>query len=330
MMPALRRLALGFPIDWSHRRAYGFPSSSSGDLGTYYVEWDPREGIFGEDWDKARRDENGVICDGPGYHAIRISQYALHLYGRWSREADAQAREGFLQHAVWLRDAQQRCGEIEGMYCFGFPWTKYGAGSGWRSAMAQGEAISVLLRAAQLAPGSGFDSAAARAAEPFKRAIEHGGVVWRDDRNAFFEEVANEHAAHILNGCIFAFWGLWELHCRRNEPWEATLLERVSTTLQKWLPVYDTGWWSRYSLLRAASGRPHVATLKYHAFHIAQLRVLGAMLNESRFVTVADRWENYIDDPRSRRRVVFDAAVSLYDRARAFDTIARGARAEVA
>jgi len=330
MMPVLRRLALGFPTDWSHRRPYDLPSADFPTPGPYYVEWDPREGVFGEDWNSALRDQDGVLYDRFGYHAIRICQYALHLYSAWLRTGNEEVREAFFNQAGWLRDKQQRRKDVDGLYLFSFPWPKYGAGPGWCSAMAQGEAISVLLRAEHLRPGAGFGDAAARAAEPFKRTIERGGVVWTGERGVFFEEVANEHAAHILNGCIFAFWGLWELHQARRELWETRLLERATDTILRWLPLYDTGWWSRYSLQRTASGRPHVATLKYHAFHVAQLRVLASMLREPRFSNVADRWEGYIDDKRSRKRLIMDAAVSLYDRARSYDTIARGARADIA
>lgn len=329
MISAIRRLALAFPADWSHRRACELPSGGV-DPGPYYVRWDPRDGIFGEDWDVATHDRNGVLCDGPGYHPIRIAQYALHLHDAWLRDGSDAALARFGMQARWLRDEQRRRGRVSGLYVFDFPWLKYGAGAGWSSAMAQGEAISVLLRAERLEADAGFGEAAARAAEPFKYAIEQGGVVWVDRADAFFEEVANEHAAHILNGCIFAFWGLWELHRVRGEAWESTLLDRVSATLLRWLPRYDTGWWSRYSLLRTANGRPHVATLKYHAFHVAQLRVLAAMLNEPRFAEVADRWEGYIDDKRSRKRLIAETAISLYDRARASDTIAGGARSGVA
>ena len=328
-MSALRRLALGFPTEWSHRRTFELPSSGV-ELGPYYVRWDAGGGIFGEDWNKAARDREGILCDGPGYHPIRIAQYALHLHGEWLRDGFGETRARFVQQACWLRDGQRRRENVDGMYVFDFPWPKYGAGPGWTSAMAQGEAISVLLRAEHLEPGAGFGEAAERAAEPFKYTIDRGGVVWRGRNDAFFEEVANEHAAHILNGCIFAFWGLWELHERRGEPWEAELLERVSGTLLRWLPRYDTGWWSRYSLMRTAAGRPHVATLKYHAFHIAQLRVLAAMLGEPRFEEFANRWERYIDDKGSRKRLIAETAISLYDRALSGDTVAGGARAEVA
>lgn len=326
----LKRIGLGFPTSWSHRRAYNLPCSTAGGAAPYYVEWEPHGGLFGEDWDTTPLDARGVLCDRIGYHPIRIAQYALHLHGRSCTGGDSSLRERFLAQARWLRDNQRRRGRIGGLYVFGFPWQKYGAGEGWHSAMAQGEAVSVLLRAEHVMPGGGFGDAASAAALPFKYRIEDGGVVWSHGEDAFFEEVANEYAAHILNGCIFAFWGLWELQRERPEPWHEEVLGRVSDTIVRWLPRYDTGWWSRYSLLRSAAGRPHVATLKYHAFHIAQLRVLAVMLGEPRVSEVAERWAGYVESADSRRRVLVDAAVSLYDRARSQDTVGGGARADVA
>ncbi len=329
MTPTLRRIALGFPTDWSHRRPYNLPSGAGG-LGPYYVEWDPGHGVFGEDWERGRRDADGVLRDAVGYHPIRIAQFSLHLNASLGREGGTQLRDRFIAQARWLRDNQCRRGEVDGLYAFGFPWTKYGVDAGWTSAMAQGEAISVLLRAERVHAGQGFGDAACRAAEPFKATIEVGGVVWKNGSVAFLEEVAAPHSAHILNGCIFALWGLWELHAERGQAWEERLIACVRDTILHWLPLYDTGWWSRYSLMRTPSGRPHVATLKYHAFHIAQLRVLAAMFDEPRFARTADQWEGYIDDGGARRRLLLDAALSLYSRARTEDTVDGGSRADVA
>lgn len=327
MNAVLQRLALGFPTHWTHRRRYDLPVPGN-PLDRYYVHWDARNGVFGEHWDAEPRDRAGVLCGSPGYHPIRIAQYALHEYRLWLQNGDEGSFSSFMAQAFWLRNAQRRVENVDGIYAFGFPWRKYGAPAGWRSAMAQGEAISVLLRAERFAPSLGYGDAAVCAAEPFRYSIDRGGVVYDAGDDAFFEEVASENAAHILNGCIFAFWGLWELQQVAPERWRATLLERVCRTLVRSISRYDTGWWSRYSLLRSASGRPHVATLKYHAFHIAQLRVLAEMVDEPRFADVSQRWETYVNSARSRRRLLGDAALSVCERALGFDTIGGGARPE--
>jgi D-glucuronyl C5-epimerase C-terminus len=325
-MTALRRMALGFPLTWSHRRPYSLHGLSEPGAGPYYVEWDPGEGVYGEDWHGAPRDGEDVLLSAPAraYHPIRIAQFALHRFDLWYFTRDSTARADFLAQARWLRDKQQSDG-VRGLYRFDFPWRKYGAAAGWCSAMAQGEAISVLLRADAAAPWSGYGDAAVRAAEPFFSDIADGGVVWRSGRDVFFEEIANEHAAHVLNGCIFALWGVWELWKRSGDDRLAPVVESCVDTLRRWVSRFDTGWWTRYSLMLTAGHKAHVATLKYHQFHIAQMHVLAQMFGEPQFEEAARRWESYVDRPASRSRVLASALRSLPERFSGRDGVSGGA-----
>jgi hypothetical protein len=326
---ALKRLAIGFPLQWSHRRACSLAAIAQPGKAPYFIEWDPSDGVYGEDWTNAPRDPRGVLLVGPSrwYHPILISQFALHRFCVWHSTRDAKALNDFLAQAAWLRDHQSADG-VPGLYRFEFPWVKYGASVGWCSAMAQGEAISALLRADRLAPGQGFGEAAVRASLPFYADIGRGGVAWRDDRDCFFEEIANEHAPHVLNGCIFALWGLWELWKVTGDANAARLTDACVKTLREWLPQFDTGWWTLYSLMRSAARSPHVATLKYHQFHIAQMRVLAAMFRDETFAQAASRWGSYAESPASRARVLAAALTSLPERALGYDTVGRGAAVE--
>lgn len=325
-MSVLRRLSLGFPLNWSHQRVWSFDSVCNPGEGSYFVDWDPGSGTYGEDFDGAARDARGVLLFGPhgDYHPIRIAQFALHRFGVWRYSNERVARADFMAQATWLRDRQQRDG-APGLYRFEFPWTKYGAPPGWSSAMAQGEAISVLLRADAIDPRGGFGDAALRASLPFRADIEHGGVVWHSADELFLEEIANEHAPHVLNGCIFALWGVWELWMRTGEPWLQPLIERCVATLRSWVPRFDTGWWTLYSLLMSAGDQPHLATLKYHRFHIAQMRVLARMFDEPLFDETASRWTSYVESPECRARLLRGTICSLPERLLKRDTVLGGA-----
>jgi D-glucuronyl C5-epimerase C-terminus len=329
-MSLLRRLALGFPRDWTHRRGWSLDAIREPGAAPYFIEWDPGSGVYGEDFTTAPRGAEGELLFGDqgSIHPIRMAQFALHRYSIWQATGDAEARADFFAQAQWFRDRGDD-GPIPGLYVFDFPWDKYGAGSGWTSAMAQGEAISVLLRAEHHEPGSGFGDAARRAAQPFRAEIGEGGVVWRSGHDVFFEEVANSSAPHILNGCIFALWGVWELWQRTGEAWLGELVQQCVETLGRWLALYDTGWWSLYSLMRSASGQPHLATLKYHEFHIAQLQVLAAMFSEPMFKATAARWAEYEHRPSSRRRLIRTTLQSLPERLLGRDCVAGGAKVAV-
>ena len=326
-MSLARRLAIGFPLARSHPRRYRLDSIANPGGGAYFIEWDPGGGTYGEDWTAAPRDRQGVLLTGARrhYHPIRIAQFALHRFGVWLSTGNAVARDDVIAQAAWLRDGQQPDG-VGGSYRFEFAWTKYGAGAGWSSAMAQGEAISVLLRAERLEPGAGFADAAVRAAAPFRTEIDRGGVLWASGDDVFFEEIANRHAPHVLNGCIFALWGLWELSQLGHERWLDESVQRCVQTLIRWLPRFDTGWWTLYSLMRSAAGRPHLATLKYHEFHVAQMRVLSEMFGEPAFTDAAQRWASYTQTRRSWARLLHATLGSLPERFLGHDTVLGGAR----
>jgi heparosan-N-sulfate-glucuronate 5-epimerase len=325
-MSLLRRLSLGFPTSWSHQRVWSLDSVCRPGEGTYFVDWDPGSGTYGEDFDGAPRDEAGVLLSGPrgDYHPIRIAQFALHRFGIWRSADERAARSDFLAQAKWLRDRQEADG-TPGLYRFDFPWARYGAAPGWSSAMAQGEAISVLLRAHAIDPRGGFGDAAVRASLPFQSSVAGGGVVWRSGDEVFLEEIANEHAPHVLNGCIFALWGLWELWMSVGDRSLQPLIERCVTTLRRWLPRYDTGWWTLYSLMMSANDQPHIATLKYHRFHIAQMRVLARMFDEPLFDDTASRWTSYVESPDCRARLLRETIFSLPERFLKRDTVLGGA-----
>ena len=321
-MIALRRVALGFPVSWSHRRPYSLPAVGTPGKGPYFLDWFPGNGVYGEDFIGAPRDADGVLLYGSRlYHPIRIAQFALHRFNRWHATAESEAKSDFLAQAKWLRDHQDHLGR----YRFPFPWSKYGAEAGWISAMAQGEAISVLLRAHALEPANNYGDAALRAVRPFFIHCGSGGVAWRSGPDLFFEEVANQHAPHILNGCIFALWGVWELWRRSEDHRLERIISNCVDTLRKWLPRFDTGWWTCYSLLHSGGDQRHVATLKYHQFHIAQMRVLARMFDQSCFEEAAARWADYIERPTCRIRVLLAALRSIPERALGRDTIAGGA-----
>lgn len=326
----LRQIALAFPLDWTPERPFRLPDDRP-ELGTYYISWDPSTATLGEDWSISPRDAQGVIVSSiaaPVYHPIRIAQYGLHLHERWSASGDGDLRAQFLAQARWLRDHQVERMGIGGAYPFSFAWEKYGADPGWISGMAQGEAISLLLRADEVAPGEGFGAAALRAAQPFNHTIGEGGVTWRRNGDVFFEEVAVEPSVHILNGSLFATFGLYDLMRCGGPSWVRTLFEEAVATLQRRLVLYDSGFWSYYSMLATPMGLRHPATLKYHAFHIAQLRVLCAMTGDGYFARVAGDWSSYRSYLHCRAWLVGQELLGLFPRfITKGDTIAGGAHA---
>ena len=326
----LRSALLGFPINWNHSRPYHLPDLQRHSLGPYYIEWDPGTGVYGEDWILAPYDANGVILTAGvrKYHPVRIAQYGLHNYNVWLRTRSSTARMAFLSQARWLRDNQVERAGIGGCYLYDFAWPRFGAEAGWISAMAQGEAISLLLRAAEVEPNDGYADAAFVAATPYKYAISEGGVVWRgSDGDQFFEEVAVSVPSHILNGHIYALWGLFDLLRARPSEEFAQIAKAGTKTLRSWLPLFDSGRWSYYMLLATPNGFRNLAQIKYQAFHVSQLRVMAAFTGDTYFGEIADRWESQMRRLTSRLHYYANSILGLVPRLITHtDTIPNGAR----
>ena len=95
----------------------------------------------------------------------------------------------------------------------------------------------------------------------------------------------------ILNGWMYALWGLRELSLAFDDVGaDERFTESVACLLQL-LPRYDVGWWSRYSLY--PHRLPDLAKLFYHRLHVDQLEVMYDLTGEELFRAVAGRWRRY-------------------------------------
>jgi len=68
-----------------------------------------------------------------------------------------------------------------------------------------------------------------------------------------------------------------------------TVLELCLSGVEEFLPAYDIGWWSRYSL----GIRSHMASFSYHHTHVRQLRWLAKLFNRPLFDYYSERWEGF-------------------------------------
>jgi hypothetical protein len=131
---------------------------------------------------------------------------------------------------------------------------------------------------------------AVRAIEPFRHDVADNGVTTYHDVGPFYEEYPCKPPCHVLNGFIYAMWGLRDLAQQVNadarQLWESGL-----KTLTAWLPRYDLGYWSLYHLPESPR---NPTTVAYHRLHINQLEVMYALTSEPIFKEYADRWRGYL------------------------------------
>jgi len=223
----------------------------------------------------------------PVYHPIVIIQYGLRHHGLLS-EGRAGSRAPVVACARWLVDHAEwddRRRFLRWPYPFPLKWA--GLEAGWWSGMAQGQALSLLLRSEPLLDDPRVIEVARQAARSLHYDLRDGGAACDLDADrAFIEELPYEPAPHILNGCLYALLGLHEFARITGDADAERQVQRVVAGVDAVLDRFDTGYWSRYALgLGGLLAKPG-----YHLTHMSQLWRLGALLDRPRWRRTADRW----------------------------------------
>lgn len=126
------------------------------------------------------------------------------------------------------------------------------------------------------------------------------------------QEYPTDPPAHVLNGWIFALWGLYDLSVSMpdREPFDAAFRAGIDA-LSARLPLYEIGRnWSRYDLF------PHpvanIASPFYHRLHIELLTAMNALVHRDAFGQCGAKWRAGSQDQIARsaaiaRKVLFRA-----------------------
>ena len=287
-----------------HETPTANPRASVHELGEYYMQFAEKADYAGPfDGDGIPQlDYHGRI--GLQHNPIAIAQYGLGNYNLWKQNNDPHRREKFFRIADWLcSHLQQNSGGLF-VWQHHFDWEyRDTLRAPWFSALAQGQGISLLVRAGKESGDASYLEAAKRALASFQRSTEHGGVAFTDDAgDLWFEEYIVSPPTHILNGFIWALWGVYDYFLATQDDVAHDLYARGVRTLQHNLDSYDLGFWSLYE--QSGTRLPMVASRFYHSLHIVQLRVMHHLTSEDFFARVADRWENYARSRANRARAL--------------------------
>lgn len=275
-----------------------------GELGEYYMLF-AGKADYGGPYDSTGiplLDYHGRI--GLQHNPIAIAQYGLGNYNLYRQTGDTRCRDKFLLVADWLTSHLETNEHGLTVWNHHFDWEyRDTLRAPWYSGLAQGQAISVLVRAHQ-ETGSEHHLATARLAmTSFFTPVAAGGVAFTDDHgDVWFEEYIVSPPTHILNGFIWALWGVYDYFLATQDQAARDLSRRGVRTLARNLERYDLGFWSLYE--QSGTRLPMVASPFYHQLHIVQLRVLHRLTGEDKFAQVATRWEGYGRSRSNRTRAL--------------------------
>ena len=259
-------------------------------------------------------DERGIpVLDyrgeiGRQYNPIAIAQYGLARFNRWCATRADDDRTAWLNVAEWLAGNLRPNAHGVHVWFHHFDWPyREVLRSPWYSGLAQGNGVSLLVRAAQATQHQSFAAAAHRAYESFEHPIASGGVTVVDDQgDLWIEEYLVNPPSHILNGFIWSAWGVYDYARWSGRRDAHALWDRCVATLARRADEFDAGFWSLYE--SPCGGRRMLASPYYHRLHITQFRVMHALTGIDGFAATAERYASYQRNRLSRARAVSEKA----------------------
>jgi len=170
---------------------------------------------------------------------------------------------------------------------------------GWYSAMAQGQAISTLVRAYIKSSNPVYLRVAEKALKIFDISSAQGGVKARFlDKYDFYEEYPTTPSSFVLNGFIFSMFGLYDLKQVASGPGLETVTRLYNEglrSLKAMLLMYDSGTGTFYDLRHiSAHLAPNRARWDYHSVHVSQMLQFALMDDDPIFSQTAKRWQEYM------------------------------------
>ena len=230
---------------------------------------------------------------GDGYGHVPLAQLGLGHFERYTDTEDEQQ----LAHARTAGDhlvatQVREAGPHLGGWRHTFPYAhRAPLHPPWLSAMAQGEAASLLARLGEETSDERYVEAALLALRPMSVPVESGGVLGDLDGLPFLEEYPSTPQSHVLNGAVFALWGIRDVALSTGDAAIETQHFEALAALVATCARFDTGRWSRYDLF--PDPPQNVASSFYHHLHISQLKALHGIYGVTEFGDLADRFEAY-------------------------------------
>jgi heparosan-N-sulfate-glucuronate 5-epimerase len=278
------------------------PNLRPNDLSQYYMPFTQKAKYPGpfDDAGIPLLNYRGAI--GLQYNPIAIAQYGLGHHTLYRRSNDSTHRLIFLRIADWMTNHLEENEAKLWVWMHRFDWEyRQTLKNPWYSALAQGQGISLLVRAYQETGDARYLEAATRAFTPFQVGVSDGGITYVDaDGHTWFEEYIVLPPTHILNGFIWASWGVHDYALATNNSAAKNCFQQAVTTLSSRLSSFDTGFWSLYE--QSGTRLPMLASKFYHSLHIVQLRVMHRLTGNPQFRQFAEKWRSYCESSWNNAR----------------------------
>ena len=281
-------------------RSFGQPLGSQIDPGRprgYYI--DMRVKATAPEWPPPWLDHEGLVW-------VVVAQWGLGAFEHWANGAGEQWLAASRQAADYLIERQVQGGDMDGAWQHDHLYHTYNCDPPWASAMAQGQAASLLVRIGAETGDQRYAQAAARALRPFDRDSRERGVRTTLAGGPFFEEYPTSPPSYVLNGAVYALWGLYDVGVALDDAEARALFAQGLDVLADNIHRWDLGYWSRYDLY--PHRRVNVASAAYHELHVNQLQAMQLISPRQALSDAAARFSAYAASRRDRRRALAEKA----------------------
>lgn len=238
----------------------------------------------------------------PQEHPVHLAQYALAALAGYLRTKDTRYLDRALTNAERLvaQGERDEAGALWFPYYFAHRYYDVTMPVPWWSSMGQGQPLSLFCRLAQLLPAEGrwreladatfrtFDGWRALG-RPWITTMDAQGYLW-------FEEYAGDvEPLLVINGHIFAMYGLYDYAMLTGDPHAIDLFDGGATTIREYIATFRApGGASYYCVREDYCQRPEWQNVSYHPLHIQQLRMLAQMTDDATFEDAACAFESDI------------------------------------
>lgn len=259
------------------------------------------------DLDDPAVDSDGALISqmthgrGPGYHPVALAQYGLAALGSFQLTGDPEYLRRAEATAHKLLDGATATDDGALWFAYPFEHSLHGDESmtlsaPWYSGMAQGQGLSLFVRLAE----TSSDPAWAKAADqtfltfqpgeqgsespegPWFAHVDSGGCLW------FEEYVGSVEPTQVVNGHIYAMYGVADYFRLTQDPTAAELFDGAATTVVQSFATYrapgDVSYYCAAQYCKDAEWQPG----SYHRGVVRQLETLSLMTSDRTFLDRAN------------------------------------------
>jgi len=267
-----------YPFDWSDLEDFSYPLD---ERHVPQVDMGPNYGLK--------------------YNPITIAQFGLFKLQQWAWKQEAEALFEAQNCVSWLLQNLKEWRPGVCAWIYDFDLNFYGPKAPWISGMAQGQGLSLLLRAHQIQPIEDIELITKSIFQAFYHPVTDGGVQETfADGALIFEEFTTRPPSRVLNGHLFALLGIYDFAFFWQDRRTMNFFKNVTDGLAQNLENYDTGFWNLYDL----HSTKRLASPMYMQVHIRLLKIFAELTANETFFQYAQKWERYAKSKLCRVRWV--------------------------